>query len=72
MWCLARPQAQRVAAVAEAAVDPRDDAAAVVVDAAHRVDQVREVVEVDLDDVVDLDAEVLLDVWTASGAPPIA
>ena len=54
-------QPQRVAAVAEAAVDPRDDAAALVVDAAHRVDQLREVLEVDLDDVVDLDAEVLLD-----------
>jgi hypothetical protein len=54
-------QAQRVAAVAEAAVDARDDAAAVVGDAAHRVDELREAREVDLDDVVDLEAEVLLD-----------
>ena len=58
---LARRQAQRVAAVAEAAVDARDDAAAPVGDAAHRVDELGEALEVDLDDVVDLDAEVLLD-----------
>ena len=45
----------------EAAVDARDDAAARVVDAAHRVDELGEVVEVDLDQVVDVDAEVLLD-----------
>ena len=54
-------QAQREAAVVEAAVDARHDAAARVVDAAHRVDECREVVEVDLEDVVDRDAEVLLD-----------
>ena len=58
---LAALQAQRVAAVLEAAVDLGDDAAAAVGDAAERVDQLREVLEVDLDEVVDLDAEVLLD-----------
>ena len=58
---LALLQAQRVATVLEAAVDLGDDAAALVGDAAHGVDQLREVVEVDLDQVVDLDAEVLLD-----------
>ena len=59
--CSPRLQPQRVAAVLEAAVDARDDAAAAVGDAAERVDQLREVLEVDLDEVVDLDAEVLLD-----------
>src|SRR5262249_13241296 len=54
-------ETQREAAVLEAAVDLRDDAAAGVVDAAHRVDEGREVVEVDLEDVVDRDAEELLD-----------
>ena len=39
----------------------RHDAAAGVVDPAHRVDEGGEVVEVDLEDVVDRDAEVLLD-----------
>jgi hypothetical protein len=54
-------QAQREAAVLEAAVDLRHDAAAGVVDPAHRVDEGGEVVEADLEDVVDRDAEVLLD-----------
>ena len=58
---LAALQAQRVAAVLEAAVELGDDAAAAVGDAAERVDQLREVLEVDLDQVVDLDAEVGLD-----------
>ena len=54
-------QPEREAAVAEAAADLRHDAASRVVDAAERVDQAREVREVHLDDVVDLDPEVLLD-----------
>ena len=52
---LAGRQAQRVAAVPEAAVDPRDDAAAAVRDAAHRVDERREVLEADDHHVVDVD-----------------
>ena len=60
-WFLPPWSAQRVAAVAVAAVDAADHAAAGVVDAAERVDEVGEVLEVDLDEVVDLDAEVLLD-----------
>ena len=59
--CSPRLQPQRVAAVLEAAVELGDDAAAPVGDAAERVDQLREVLEVDLDEVVDLDPEVLLD-----------
>ena len=58
---LAGADAHRHAAVRVAAVDLGDDAAARVVDAAHRVDEVGEVVEAHLDDVVDVDAEVLLD-----------
>ena len=54
-------QAQRVAAVAKAAVDTRDHAPARVVDPAHRVDQLGEVFEVDFHHVVDGDAEVALD-----------
>ena len=61
MWRRAGLQAQRVAAVPEAAVDPRDDAAAGVRDAAHRVDELRELREVHDDDVVDVDPEVALD-----------
>ena len=59
--CRPALQAQGEAAVLEAAVDARHDAAAGVVDAARRVDEGWEVVEVDLEDMVDLDAEVLLD-----------
>src|SRR4051794_7221153 len=54
-------QPQGVAAVLVAAVDARDDAAARVLDAAERVDEGREVLEVHLDQVVDLDPEVVLD-----------
>ena len=49
-------QAQRVAAVAKPPLMLRDDAAAGVVDAAHRVDQLGEVFEVDFHEVVDRDA----------------
>ena len=49
MCGLAGRQAQRVAAVLEAAVDARDDAAAVVGDAAHRVDERGEVARSHLD-----------------------
>ena len=57
----ARAQAQRVAAADEAAVQARDDAAAGVGDAAHRVDQLGKVFEVDFHDVVDRDIEQALD-----------
>ena len=60
-WWVPRLQAQREAAVAEPAVDERDDAAAGVGDAAHRVDELREVDEVDQQHVVDLDPEERLD-----------
>ena len=66
-------QAQRVAAVLEAAVDPRDDAAAAVRDAAHRVDERREVLEAHDHHVVDVDRQCKLSiVCTASAVPPIA
>ena len=47
--CSPAAQPQRRAAVLGAAVDARDHAAALVGDAAERVDQLREVLEVDLD-----------------------
>ncbi len=52
---------ERGAAVGLAAVDVRDDAVGLDVDSAERVDELREVAERDVDDVVDVDAEVLLD-----------
>src|SRR5215218_4706780 len=59
--CVVPRLRRSVAAVLEAAVDARHDAAAGVVDAAHRVDERGEVGDVDLEDVVDVDAQVLLD-----------
>src|SRR5205814_3979057 len=64
-----RRQVQGRAAVRLAAADVRRHAAAGEVDAAERVDEVREVLEVDVGEVVDLDAEELLDGGDRQGRP---
>ncbi len=57
----ASAQAQGEAAVGRAAVELGDDAAAAIGDPAHRVDQLREVFEVDFHHMVDRDVEPVLD-----------